>query len=409
MPIYRYQGIDQQGKKASGVIDAENERAARAKLRRTNVYPTLVVMNDGRMSVAEVGQKDVKFSGFFNKVKTQDLALMTRQFASLLSASVPMVEALGALAEQMEQPILRNALLGVRDRVTEGEKLSHTMQRYPKIFSDLYINMVSAGEASGMLEQVLERLADITEAQARLRSKIVGALTYPAVMMGVGVVMVILLVTFILPNMTAMLLDMNVALPLTTRWLIGFTDFVLVWWWLLLLVIGGSAWGLRRWATSVAGKETIDRKVLRMGLLGKLIRLSTIAQVTRTLGTLLQSGVPMLMAMDIVRNIVGNTKLKAVIEQARNAVKEGASLVDPLKRSGEFPPLALHMIAIGEKTGELENMLTRVADTYEQQVEQTINTLMSLLEPVMLVVMGGLVGFLVVSVVWPMVNAAQQL
>lgn len=409
MPIFRYQGIDAKGKKASGVVDAENEKAARAKLRKGNIFPTLVAMNDGRASVAEVGGRDVKWTAFFQRIKPQDMALMTRQFASLLNAGVPLVEALGALSEQIEQVPLRNALLGVRDRVTEGEKLSHAMQRYPKIFNDLYFNMVSAGEASGTLESVLERLADITEAQAKLRAKIVGALTYPAVMMGVGLVMVVLLVTFILPNMTAMLLDMNVALPFTTRALIGFTDFVLVWWWAILLVVGTIVYAVQRWVRSPGGKETIDRKVLRVSLIGKLVRLSTIASLTRTLGTLLQSGVPMLAAMDIARNIIGNTQMRAVIEQTRDAVKEGASLADPLRRSGEFPPLALHMIAIGEKTGELENMLIRVANTYEQQVEQTIGTLMGLMEPIMLVVMGGMVGFLVVSVVWPMVNAAQQL
>ncbi|MBI4238566.1 MAG: type II secretion system inner membrane protein GspF [Deltaproteobacteria bacterium] len=409
MPVYRYQGIDQKGKKVAGVVDAENEKAARGKLRKGNVYPTVVVIEGGRGSFVAAGQREFKFAAFFQKVKTQDIALMTRQFASLLGAGVPLVDALSALIDQMEQPKLREALTSVRDRVTEGEKLSNTLKQHPQIFNDLYVNMVSAGEASGTLEQVLNRLADVTEAQEKLRQKVVGALTYPCIMGVVGFVMMILLVTFVIPKMTGMLVEMNIPLPLPTRFLMGTTDLLLGWWWLLLGLAGLGGFFLRRWLRTAKGRETVDRQALTAPLVGRLMQLTTVARVTRTLGTLLAGGVAMLTAIDIVRNIVGNTILKQVLETTRDAVKEGSSLAEPLKRSGFFPPLSTHMIAIGEKTGELEKMLERVADTYDTQVDNALGRLMSLIEPLMLVVMGGMVGFIVVSVMYPMLQASQSM
>jgi general secretion pathway protein F len=410
MPVFRYQGIDKSGKKAAGIIDAESERAARAKLRKTNVYPTVVTVSGAGGSLVAAGQKEFKFAALFqSKVKVEDISLMTRQLASLLNAGVPLVEALAALIEQLEHPKLRQTMADVRERVTAGEKLSFTMRDHPQVFNNLYINMVSAGEASGTLEKVLERLADLAEAQAKLRAKIVGALTYPVIMGVVGALMMVLLITFVIPKMTGMLIEMEIPLPLPTRFLIWLTDQVFAFWWLILLVVAGVIFGFRKWVTSAKGRAKFDAWLLDVPLVGKLVRLSVVAQMTRTLGTLLTGGVQMLAAMDIVKNIVSNTVLKNVLHDTREMVKEGASLAEPLKRSGQFPALATHMIAIGEKTGELENMLERVADTYEGQVDSTIGSLMGLIEPIMLVVMGGMVAFIVVSVMYPMLQASQSM
>lgn len=409
MPVYSYQGIDAKGKKSAGTVDAENEKSARAKLRKTNIYPTVIALEGGFGGALAAGHREFKFGAMFSKVKTQDIALMTRQFASLLNAGVPLVEALAALVEQMEQPKLRSALSTIRERVMEGEKLSHALKQHPKIFNDLYVNMVSAGEASGTLEKVLERLADATESAEELRSKVVGALTYPAIMGTVGLLMMVLLITFVIPKMTGMLLEMNIELPLPTRFLIGLTDFVLGWWWIVLGGLAITIYSARRYIKSPKGRETLDRKILTVPLIGRLLRLTTIARVTRTLGTLLASGVPMLTAIDIVRNIVSNTLLKKILEETRDAVKEGSSLSEPLKRSGQFPPMSTHMIAIGEKTGELEQMLERVADTYDKEVENAIGSLLGLMEPVMLIVMGGMVSFIVISVMYPMLQASQSM
>lgn len=409
MPVYRYSGINDKGKKTAGTVDAENERAARTKLRRLSVYPTIVALEGGRgASLVTAGRREFKFASLFQGVKPGDLAMLTRQLASLLQANIPLVEALSALIDQIEHPKLRSTLSTVRERVTEGTKLSDALAQHPKIFGDLYVNMVNAGESSGTLEQVLGRLADVTESAAKLRARIQGAMLYPAFMGIAGLAMMIALLTFVIPKITEMLIDMGAQLPLPTRILIGISNFILGWWWLLLgLLIGGIVL-FRRWVRTPKGRETFDRRLLKLPLIGKLFRLVTIARFSRTLGTLLKSGVPMLTAMDIVRNVVDNRILRKVIETTRDAVKEGASLADPLKQSGEFPPLVTHMIGIGEKTGDLERMLERVAEAYETQVDNTVSTLMSVMEPVMLVFMGGMVGFIVVSVVLPMLKVSQS-
>jgi general secretion pathway protein F len=409
MPVYRYQGVDKKGKKAVGTIDAENERAARQKLRKTNIFPTHIAASGTSGAVMVAGQKEFSFASMFQKIKPQDIALMTRQLASLLNAGVPLVEALAALMEQLEHPKLRASMGKIKDDVTEGGKLSDAMRKHPTIFNDLYVNMVNAGEASGTLEKVLERIADVTEAQAKLRAKIVGALTYPAIMGIVGLMMMVMLITFVIPKMTQMLIEMEIPLPMPTRFLIWLTDQVFAWWWLILLLIGGTIFGVKKWVVSTKGRRQFDTWTLKAPLVGKLVRLATVARLTRTLSTLLQGGVQMLPAMDIVKNIVSNVVLKQVLAETRDAVSEGSSLADPLKKSGHFPPLATHMIAIGEKTGELESMMVRVADTYEDQVDNTIGSLMGLIEPVMLVVMGGMVAFIVISVMYPMLQASQSM
>ncbi len=410
MPVFRYQGMDPKGKKTTGVVDAENERAARSKLRKSNIFPTLVVIEGRRNALVAMGKSEAKFGSLFgSRVKTQDIALMTRQFASLLAAGIPLVEALGALSEQMDHPTLRSAVASIRERVTEGDKLSSAMRAFPKIFNDLYVNMVTAGESGGMLEQVLERLADVTEAQARLRSKVVGALTYPAIIGVVAAGMTIALVTLVVPQITAMLIDMGGELPLPTKIVVGISNFFLGWWWLQILVIIAGIYFFRRWVTTEKGRTQFDAFLLRAPLIGRLMLLTNVARLTRTLGTLLQSGVPMLVSLEIVSNVVTNVLVRQAIIDARNAVKEGASLAEPLRRSELFPSLAIHMIATGEKTGELEKMLERVASNFETQVDNAVGTLTGLMEPVMIVFMALVIGGIAISVLLPMFQMTGQM
>lgn len=408
MPVYRYTGINEKGKKAAGVVDAENERAARAKLRRGNIYPTMVVIEGGRApSLKTVGRREMRFAALFQGVRASDVALMTRQLASLLQANIPLVEALAGLIDQIEHVQLRAILTTIKERVTEGMKFSDALAQHPKVFNELYVSMVSAGEASGTLEQVLGRLAEVTEAAARLRSRLTGAMIYPTVMGIGGLGVLTALLTFVIPRITTMLLDMGAQLPTPTKVLIAVSNLLVDGWWvfLSLAIVGGVSF--RRWVKTPKGREQWDRRLLKVAIVGKLLRLVTIARFSRTLGTLLQSGVPMLAAMDISRNVVENKILRRVIESTRDAVKEGASLAEPLKRSGEFPPLVTHMIGIGEKTGELERMLERVADTYETQVDMQIGRLMGILEPAMLLFMGLVVGGMVISVVLPMLKLTE--
>jgi general secretion pathway protein F len=264
--------------------------------------------------------------------------------------------------------------------------------------------MVRAGESSGALDVVLIRLADFTESQARLRSKIMGTMAYPVFMMGIGTVVLGVLFAVVIPKIVKIFDDSRVALPWYTRILISISSFVSQWWWALVLAAIAAIWGFLRWRGTKEGRARWDRFVLRIPIFGKLIRIIAIGRFARTLSTLLKSGVGLLTAMDIVRNIVGNTRLAEVIEQARDAIREGESIAAPLKRSGEFPPLVHHMVAVGERSGSLEEMLGNVAKAYEDQVETTIGALTSLLEPIMIICMGAVVAFIVVSVLMPILQ-----
>jgi general secretion pathway protein F len=292
----------------------------------------------------------------------------------------------------------------VKQKVNEGSSLAAARGENPKVFGDLYVNMIRAGESSGALDVVLIRLADFTEAQAQLRNKIIGAMLYPAIMVVVGVAIVGILFAVVIPKVTKIFDDMNVTLPWTTRLLIGMSTIVRDYWYLLIIGIPLVLYGIRRWVRTPKGTAFWDRTQLKVPVLGDLIRMLAISRFAKTLSTLLASGVPLLTAMDIVRNIVTNTLLSSVIDNARDAIREGESIAAPLKRSGQFPPLVYHMIAIGERSGQLEEMLSNVARSYESQVEMRIGALTSLLEPVMIVLMGGGVAFIVFSILMPIMQ-----
>lgn len=400
--MFDYIGIDSKGKKTQGQIDAENERAARAKLRRMGVFPTMISAEGAGQKVGLSMQVDV--SKYLKRIKIQEIAIMTRQLSTLVGANIPLVAALTALVEQQENPKLKAIIARAREKVTEGSKLSDALKGNPKVFGEVFVNMVNAGESSGALEKVLERLADFTEGQAKLKSKVIGAMVYPIIMAIVGVALTAFLLTKVVPEVASMFADIGKVLPLPTRLLMAVSDILVSYWYLFLLAIPVIVYAVKRALSTPAGKAWWDKKVLKLPLFGRLARLVMISRFSRTLATLLSSGVPLLTAMDIVRNIVTNVHLRAVIEQTRDNVREGQSIADPLKRSGEFPPLVTHMIAIGEKTGGLEKMLERVADTYDMEVDNTISAMTTVLEPIMIVVMAAVVGFIVISIMLPMLE-----
>jgi general secretion pathway protein F len=406
MPVFEYIGIDAKGKRVSGTIDAEHERAARLKLRRMNVFPTTLGAEGEMKQKVGMGMQ-VDLSKYLKRVKVKEVAVMTRQLATLLSASIPLVDALAALADQVENPKFRSILARVKEKVTEGSKLSDALKGYPKVFGDLYVNMINAGENSGALDIVLQRLAEFTESQSKLRSKVIGAMIYPAIMSVVGFVLVLLLVMIVVPKVTAIFEDTGATLPLPTKLLIGVSGALSNYWYLFILAVVGFVFLLRKYLKSESGKAWWDKKLLTLPLFGKLNRMIIVSRFSRTLATLLASGVPLLVAMDIVKNIITNTRLRAVVEQTRDSVREGQSVAEPMKRSGEFPPLVTHMIAIGEKTGELENMLVRIADTYDGEVESTLSTMTTLLEPLMIIVMAAVVSFIVMSILLPIMKLNQ--
>jgi general secretion pathway protein F len=299
---------------------------------------------------------------------------------------------------------MKRIVSDVRQRVNEGSSLADAMALHPKAFTTLFVNMIRAGESSGALEVVLVRLADFTESQARLRSKVVGTLTYPAAMLLIGTAILGILFTVVIPKVVKIFDETQVVLPWTTRALIATTSFIHDWWWALALLVAAAVYGVLRWRDTERGRAAWDRRVLRAPLFGPLLRQIAIGRFSRTLATLLKSGVPLLVSLDIVKNVVGNVRLAAVVDEARTAIQEGESIAAPLRRSGEFPPLVYHMVAIGERTGALEEMLTNVANAYESQVETKIGALTSLLEPIMIVGMGIAVAFIVFSILMPILQ-----
>jgi general secretion pathway protein F len=402
MPVFEYKALNTTGKAVQGLREADSPKTLRATLRREGVFLTEVV---GQKQADAQASREVNVRRWvLGRISAEDLAIATRQLAVLVHAGIPLVEALTALVEQVEKEKLKRILGDVKQRVNEGSSLGDALAAHPRVFGDLYVNMIRAGEHSGALEIVLVRLADFTESQARLRSKILGTMAYPAAMMIIGSLVLGILFTVVIPRVTKIFQDTKATLPWMTRALIGFTSVVTQWWWLFLLLAAAAVWGFLRWRATPAGRARWHRFVLTVPVFGRLARIIAIGRFARTLSTLLKSGVPLLVSMDIVKNVVGNVRLAEVIEQARDAIREGESIAAPLKRSGEFPPLVHHMVAIGERSGALEEMLANVASAYEDQVETTVTALTSLLEPIMIVAMGGVVAFIVFSVLMPILQ-----
>jgi general secretion pathway protein F len=402
MPVFEYKALTSAGKTIQGLREAESPKGLRTALRRDGVFLTEVL---GEKEQQAQQQREVNVKRWFlGRIGPQDLAIATRQLAVLVNAGIPLVEALGALVEQVEHERLKRVVSDVKQRVNEGASLADALAVHPRVFTTLFVNMIRAGETSGALDVVLYRLADFTESQARLRSKILGTMAYPAAMMVIGSAIMAILFTVVIPKLLRIFEDTKAVLPWNTRLLLAVSGFVSRWWWALGVLAVGAAWGLVRWRRTPEGRARWDRAVLRLPVFGSLIRQIAIGRFSRTLSTLLKSGVPLLTAMDIVKNILGNTRLSEVVEQARDAIREGESIAAPLKRSGEFPPLVHHMVAVGERSGSLEEMLKNVADAYEDQVETTVGALTSLLEPIMIVAMGGVVAFIVFSVLMPILQ-----
>jgi general secretion pathway protein F len=421
MPVYEFKGLDAKGKEVSGIVDADSSRTARAKLRKQGTFPTEVVEQRGG-TPRKVGGKDgnakdkakrkglnveIDFSKSFQIITKADVATMTSQLSTLVGASIPMVEALSALLEQVEKPALKVVLADIKERVNEGASLAKALAAHPKIFDDLYVNMVAAGEQSGALDKVLDRLTEHTESMLALRSKVTTALIYPALMavIGVGLLSVIMLV--VVPKVRTLFDSFGEGLPLLTRILLDVSQFCMDWWWLISLVFSAAVWGWRRWLNTQNGRNTWDRWLLKIPVMGGILRTIAVSRFCRTLSTLLASGVPILTALHIVKKVVGNVVLTEAIEKAADSIREGQSVAVPLRQSGEFPPLVTHMIAIGERTGDLEPMLEKVATAYDAAVERALATFTSLLEPLLIVVMGGTIGVTALALLLPMMQMSK--
>ncbi len=406
MPVYEYEGFNQQGNSVDGVEDAESKAALRRKLQKQGIHTTEI--HEGRRDGVFQGG-DVDFERLVERVSLRDIAVLTRQLATLLRAGIPLVRALNALTDQLENEKLKRVISDVRRQVNEGSSLAEALESHGEHFSELYINMVRAGESSGNLDVVLDRLTEFLDDQIELRGKLIGALIYPIIMTVVGVGLVGLIFAFVIPKVTQLFQDQDMALPWITRLLIGFSTLLSNWWFIILPAIGGIIAGFIYWKRSPDGKDTWDRFVLKVPVFGTLVRMIAISRFARTLGTLLASGVPLLTAMDIVKNILGNERLVEVVENAKADIREGEGVAEPLKKSGEFPPLVTHMIGIGEQSGQLEEMLDNVAISYDQQVDMRIDALTTVLEPLLIVGMGIAVAIIVFAVMLPLLQLNQSI
>ncbi len=414
MPVYAWKGLNAGGKSVSGTRDADGPKALRQNLRKDGVFITehREVLAGGQKAATRPGasanvsvfKREIDLRSLVERVQPQEVAAFTRQLATLIKAGIPLAEALGALAEQGENKKLQMVLAEIRQKVNEGSSLADTLGAHPAIFPELYTNMVRSGEAAGNLDAVLSRLADFLDAQNALRSKVSSALTYPIIMVILGTIIMGVLMVVVVPKITSIFEDMGHTLPWNTQFLILLSDLVGSYWWALIVVGALVFVGYRRWSRKPKGRGTIDRLKLKLPLLGPLVRFVAVARFARTLSTMLAAGVPVLTALEITKKVLNNTVLEKVVEEARDAIREGEPIANPLKRSKQFPSLMVHMISVGERSGQLEAMLENVATAYERDVDGKVAKLTTILSPMLIVGMALAVVFIVFSVLQPILD-----
>lgn len=402
MPVFEYKGLNQAGKNVRGSVDADNARTARTRLKKDGIFVTEIRDKTKAQAAKSKGSRPTGGS-----VPIADLANLTRQMATLLRAGIPLVDCLIAVADQMENPLLKDVLSDVKTQVNEGSTLHKALSKYPNVFTHIYITMCEAGEATGTLDVILLRLAEFTEAQNALVSKVRAAVMYPVIMTVFLTGMLAIIFIFVVPKLTAIFEGAEMQLPWYTEMVIGISGIFVEYWFVILLLGFFAFLFVRSWKNSPAGSRQWDRIVLKLPLVGRLSRMIAVSRFARTLSTLLSGGVAMLQAMDIVRNVVGNSVLADAIDDARNNIREGESIAAPLKRSGQFFPIVIHMIAIGEKTGELENMLGQVSTSFDFQVDTEIDGVTAALAPLLIVVMGVIIGGVVFAMMIPIFQMSQ--
>ena len=403
MPVFAYRGLAANGRSVVGVVDADSVRTARGKLRDRGIFPTELAEE-----VAAVKRSLGDYlPSFGRRIPPSELSLLTRQLSSLLGAGVQLVDALAALADQSARPVTKRLLSQVRERVREGTSLGDALAGHPETFSDLYIGMVRAGEAAGALETVLNRIADFNERQAEFVSKVSQALTYPVIMVCLGSAIMMFLMGYVVPKIADIFQQSNAALPLPTVILIAISNFVSGYWIFLILLVVGTIAGISYGLSTKRGRRLYDTWILRLPFIGGTVTRVLCARFSRTLATMLQSGVQLLPALASVKHVITNGLMADAVEESRTSIREGHGMTHPLAQSGLFPPLLVEMIRVGERSGEIESMLERVADTYEREVSRSLNQLTTLLEPVMTLAMAAIILFMMLAILLPIFQLNQ--
>ncbi|MFQ5519792.1 MAG: type II secretion system F family protein [Candidatus Methylomirabilia bacterium] len=394
MPVFAYQGRTAQGA-MKGEIEASDRPSAVSQLRQRQILVTSIREKAQRKAAAAISW------GQGRKVSDRDLVIFTRQFSTMVDAGLPLIQCLTILAEQSDSPALRSVTSQVARDVEAGATLSDALRRHPKVFAELFTNLVEVGETGGVLDVVLQRLSTYIEKAASLKRKVKGAMVYPVTIMGVALLVVAFMLIFVIPIFAQMFSQLGATLPLPTRIVMGMSDFMTSFWWLVFAGLAAFVYGVRAYYKTEGGRFAIDRFLLKVPVLGALLKKVAVARFTRTLGTLISSGVPILEGLRITARTAGNAVLERAIDATRASVTAGRTLADPLKASGVFPPMVIQMINVGEQTGSLDTMMNKIADFYDDEVDTAVGTLMSLVEPIMIVFLGVAIGGLVIAMYLP--------
>ncbi len=390
MPVYNWKARTVKGENHSGELTAASPQEVIGYLRRRRLIVVAV----------EPKPREIKLK-LGGSIKTRDIVLFSRQFSTMINSGLPLVQCLGILAQQTDNVRLRNTINSVRVDVEGGNTLADSLQKFPRLFSNLYVSMVRAGETGGILDTIMLRLSDYLEKNDSIIRKIKGAMIYPAVVFTAAIGCVSVLLIFVIPIFAKMFKDMNLPLPLPTQIVVGLSDFLVGYWWVLLGAIVGAIFGIKRYKATDRGEYMIDAFLLKVPVLGDLLRKSAVARFTRTLGTLISSGVSILHGLEVTARTSGNRVVQDAIMGSRSSIASGETITKPLKEADIFPPMVIQMINVGEQTGGLDNMLVKIADFYDEEVDTAVESLTAALEPVMIVFLGVIVGGMVVSMYLP--------
>jgi len=393
MPVFIFSGKDASGQKISGERNAPNKAAMGQQLRRENIVPGAIREKGKEFSMPTFGS---------GKVKTKDIAIFFRQFSVMIDAGLPLVQCLEILASNQENQSFQKTLVGVRTTVEGGSTLANAMRQYPAIFDDLTTNMIEAGETGGILDVILQRLATYVEKAVRLRSAVKSALIYPVAVVGIATLIVGALLKWVVPIFANLFSGLNVALPLPTRIVMGMSAFVQGFWWVFIVVSVGLVFGIKQIRKHPRGKYYFDKMLLHLPVVGTLLRKIAVGRFTRTLGTLITSGVPILEGLAITAKTSGNAVLEEALMKVRKAIEEGLTIVDPLRECGVFPNMVTQMIGVGEATGAMDNMLQKIADFYEEEVDAATKDMLAMLEPAIIGLLGLSIGGIVISLYMPL-------
>ncbi len=399
MPVYRWEGKTLRGAIKRGEGEAASEGALRIQLRQQNIIPTKIIARG----------KEIKLQLGRQRVSEKAVGVFTRQLATMIDAGLPLVQSLDILAMQQENKTFQEILKTVKDDVEAGSTFAAALGRHPKVFPELYVNLVVAGEEGGILDNILLRLSSYIEKAVALKKKVRSALVYPSVIVAVAILVVAILMIFVIPTFEKMFLSAGQSLPLLTQIIVGMSNLMKRYVWAFVAGLVVVFFVIRRYYKTEGGKKAIDLLVLKFPIFGMLLRKIAIARFSRTLGTLVSSGVPILDSLNIVAKTAGNRIVEDAIQNARGSISEGETIAEPLNKASVFPPMVIQMISVGESTGSLDTMLNKIADFYEEEVDTTVATLTSLLEPFLMIFLGGTVGTIVIAMYLPIFQMASAI